>query len=51
MNRIATPEELQVLGKYYLEKFYDLEDFFALDSVVVFPAKEVLNDKGKTEDR
>jgi len=39
------------LGKYYDDKLYDFEDFLQLGSVAIFPAHEVINDKGKTEER
>jgi len=39
------------LGKYYVDKLYDFEDFFQMGSVGIFPAQEVINDKGKSEER
>jgi hypothetical protein len=51
VNRLTTAEASQAIGKYYIDKQYDLEDFLSMGSVGVFPGKEVLNDKGKTEER
>ena len=51
INRLPTHEDSLSLGKYYVDKLYDFEDFFQMGSVGIFPAQEVINDKGKAEER
>jgi len=50
INRLPTPESSQTIGKYYVDKLYDLEDFLSMGSVEVLPAQEIA-EKGKTEER
>jgi len=47
---LPTPESAQTIGKYYVDKLYDLEDFLTMGNVEVLPAQEI-GEKGKTEER
>jgi len=51
LSQNPNPEQSQLLGQYHLGHTYNLEDFLSMDSLIVFPAKEITNNKQGNNER